>query len=103
MEDKQIDIREQDSLGSLVSVLNEYLFIIRRNWYLIIPTFLLVVTLGVIYTIRQPKIYQAVATIILKIEAVRPLGRHVEAIDQQNYNYYLYRHNTTEYRANLLY
>ncbi|GAB4301210.1 MAG: polysaccharide biosynthesis tyrosine autokinase [Myxococcota bacterium] len=79
---------EKESFSSFLPDIGEYLSIIRRSWLLMASSFVVVVTLGVIYTIKQPKIYEAAATIILKAQAIRPLGSKVETIDQSATNYW---------------
>ncbi len=71
-----------DSPSEFRAVADDALATLRRHWIAITLAVISVTALGVMYTLRQPKIYQAAIAIILEKTSIRPLGRAVEALEQ---------------------
>ncbi len=79
----------------------EYVAILRRRWPFMLLAIIMVTALGVIYTMRQPKIYQASTVIVLNNETLRPLGRQVEGLESTA-SYYLFNKDYRNTQAKVI-
>ncbi len=64
---------EQDELESQID-LREYWKIIRKRMWTVVAFFIITVTVVTIFTLRQKKIYEASASIIIEVDAPQVLG-----------------------------
>lgn len=99
-ERQSADLGEPLAEGLGIDLL-EYLQILRRRWLVMVLTVAVVATGGLVYTIRQPRIYQAQVTLILRAPSIQPLGDGVEDLER-GASYYWFNKDYRETQANVI-
>jgi len=78
MENQNGDQESDDELGA--KSLSDYLAVARKHWWIIVLVFAAGIAGSVLYTLRQPKVYQASASIVIDPQPPQVFGSQVQEV-----------------------